>query len=75
MSLDCFAVDLLHTVHLGVLLNLLKHALWALMEADLFGIGGPEEAMRFQLTALRYRADLMAHYKALPPAEKAKTTQ
>ena len=66
VSLRTIVVDLLHTMHLGVLHRYVRSALWHMIDAGVWRV--PQEAAsdaeaRLTLTTLQMRAELLAWYR------------
>ena len=61
---DLLRVDEMHTMHLGVFALFAAHSLWAVIEADVWGLGGDSAAdARRPQNALRMRHELLSWYK------------
>ena len=61
VSTECIGIDVLHTLHLGVVSAFTSVALWLLLSANLYGIVGLTDEME-QLGVLKMRADLFTFY-------------
>ena len=62
VALECCKVDVIHTMHLGVMLHCCTHAVWRLLDSNVFGLLG-SAGERLPAAALRLRGELMAFYK------------
>jgi hypothetical protein len=62
IGFSAFALDILHAIYLGPAQDFIGAALWALISADVWGVGAQNEA-KCQVAVLRIRHELWAHYK------------
>ena len=61
-GVHCFAVDTLHTLHLGVFKQWILRALWCLLVADVFGCGATQHKEIIRLGLLSFKAALFKWY-------------
>lgn len=57
------ALDVLHTLHLGVMLSWCKLAMWALIDAGVWGAFEPTEVEKFQVSVLAMNVELTRWYR------------
>jgi hypothetical protein len=72
VGMETYAVDILHTWHLGGIPRYVGRALWALLRSDALAIGLPTNISTddlMHLKVLRMRSDLWIHYKAMKSAD------
>jgi hypothetical protein len=63
ITLDCFGIDVLHTLHLGVIMSFISHTLWACVEHNVFEVRGSAEEI-VAVTVAKLRVRLAQHYDA-----------
>ena len=73
ITMDALAIDLLHTLHLGVLLTFSSNVVWALLLANIFSVpGGADEILQFGVLQLKSRlADWYTIWDNSHPDQKA----
>ena len=62
IDMECLSVDWLHTLSLGIFQDLLGLLVWALMEANVWRVGGARDA-RLQLSVNRLDNELFRFYR------------
>ena len=63
ITLNSFAIDTLHTLHLGVFKAFVSAAIWALVLNDVFDVGLGSQSQRHQLSFARIKHELYQWYK------------
>ena len=70
MSLRTIMVDMLHTVHLGVLHRFIWFTAWAMFDQDSFQVGATRSDARVTMSIQRFRGMLFKWYRM--PAQRAR---
>ena len=63
ITLDCICLDILHTLHLGVVMRFVSECWWHLINHNAWGVPDTTKEAKFEACVGRLRVDLFAWYK------------